>query len=217
MYSSYTAASYARLWELARRRNVSLEGALTWAFTFVGQPWFAGYRQLATNGVDLPVLNVFRLFARLGPEQLEATSSAEMPLEEIISNGVRGAPDVGVLATRADNGRRLAILIWHYKDDDVPGPEADIHLSITGLAPHLHYQARAWRIDQHNGDAFTTWKALGSPAAPNKQQVSSLIRASRMAARPVPLALPSSQGCDVTLERRLPLQGVELVEMSPAH
>ena len=66
LYSSYTAASYARLWELARRRDVDLEGALTWAFTFVGQPWFAGYRQLATNGVDLPVLNVFRLFSRLG-------------------------------------------------------------------------------------------------------------------------------------------------------
>ena len=101
VYSSYTAASYARLWQLARQRNVSLEGALTWAFTFVGQPWFAGYRQLATNGVDLPVLNVFRMFARLGPEEVEASSSGEVPLARIVSDGVRDSPDVGVLATRA--------------------------------------------------------------------------------------------------------------------
>src|SRR6185503_12503039 len=89
MYSSYTAATYARLWQLARSRNVNLEGALSWAFTFVGQPWFAGYRQLATNGVDLPVLNVFRLFARLGPTQIETSSSAQAPLAEIVSDGVR--------------------------------------------------------------------------------------------------------------------------------
>ena len=72
LYASYTAASYARLWELAQRRGTRLEGALAWSYTFVGQPWFAGYRQLATNGVDLAVLNVFRLFARLGPERLDA-------------------------------------------------------------------------------------------------------------------------------------------------
>ncbi len=67
MYSSYTAASFARIWELAEKQRVNLEGVLTWAFEFEDQPWFAGYRQLSTNGIDLPVLNVFRLFAKLGP------------------------------------------------------------------------------------------------------------------------------------------------------
>ena len=67
MYSSYTAASFARIWELAQKRRVNLEGVLTWAFEFEDQPWFAGYRQLSTNGVNLPVLNVFRMFAKLGP------------------------------------------------------------------------------------------------------------------------------------------------------
>ena len=210
MYSSYTAACYARLWELARQRQVNLEGALTWAFTFVGQPWFAGYRQLATNGVDLPVLNVFRLFARLGPDQVAATSSGEVPLAQIESDGVRGMPDVGVLATRADNGR-VDILLWHYQDDDVPGPPAEVHLLLTGLASGLQRQARVWRVDRRNGDAFTGWKAMGSPAMPSKQQVDQLIRASRMAARPVRMG-PRLNG-SIALERRLPLQSVELIEI----
>lgn len=213
MYSSYTAATYARLWDLARRRQVNLEGALTWAFTFVGQPWFAGYRQLATEGVDLPVLNVFRLLARLGPEQVEATSSGEAPLDGIVSNGVRGTPDVGVLATRTDQGR-VDILLWHYQDDDVPGPSADIHLVLSGLMRGTRYEARFWRVDRHDGNAFTAWQAMGSPGKPDQQQRAALIRASHMSARSLPLGPVAPEGT-VTLERQLPLQGVELIEVAP--
>ena len=32
---------------------------LTWAFEFEGQPYFDGFRTLATNGIDKPVLNLF--------------------------------------------------------------------------------------------------------------------------------------------------------------
>jgi xylan 1,4-beta-xylosidase len=213
MYSSYTAATYARLWQLARHRNVNLEGALSWAFTFVGQPWFAGYRQLATNGVDLPVLNVFRLFARLGPEQLEASSTGEVPLAQIVSEGVRGAPDIGVLATTTDDGR-VDILLWHYHDDDVPGQPAEVHVSLTGLAPGPR-EARVWRVDHNNADAFTAWKAMGSPSSPTPRQVARLVSAARLLARPVRLTHGAAGG-SVSLERRLPRQSVELIEIRPS-
>src|SRR4029079_18362715 len=74
-YASYTAASFARKYELADRHGVNLEGALTWAFTFEDQPYFAGFRQLATNGIDLPVLNVFRMFGRMSGKRIAAESS----------------------------------------------------------------------------------------------------------------------------------------------
>jgi xylan 1,4-beta-xylosidase len=212
LYSSYTAAIYPRLWELARRRNVNLQGALTWAFTFVGQPWFAGYRQLASNGVDLPVLNVFRLFAKLGPVQVEATSSAEMPLVQIVSEGVRSVPDVGVLATRAQEDARVDILIWHYRDDDVPGPAAEVHLVLSGIAPGRGLQARVWRVDRQSGDAFTEWRALGAPASPTPQQINRLVVAARMVARTIPLGGRLADG-SVTLDTSLPVQGVELIEV----
>jgi xylan 1,4-beta-xylosidase len=210
LYSSYTAASYARLWELARKRHVNLEGALTWAFSFVGQPWFAGYRQLATNGVDLPVLNVFRLFSRMGTEQLATTSSAEVPLDRILTDGVRDKPDVGVLATRSERGR-VDILLWHYHDDDVPGPPADIHISLTGLSPGVQLQERIWRVDRENGDAFTVWKTMGSPPNPSKSQVEHLISASHMAVQRARTRVLSPDG-SVTLQQRLSRQGVELIE-----
>src|SRR6185295_7756776 len=65
MYSSYTAASFARILELEKKHGVRLEGALTWAFEFENDPYFAGFRVLASNGLTLPVFNVFRMFAHL--------------------------------------------------------------------------------------------------------------------------------------------------------
>src|SRR6201999_143176 len=91
MYSSYTAAVFARKLELAARHGVNLEGALTWAFEFEDQPFFSGFRVLATGGINLPVLNVFRMFSRMGTsDRVLATSSGQAPLDEILRAGVRG-------------------------------------------------------------------------------------------------------------------------------
>ncbi len=65
MYSSYTAASFAHKYLLADSFRVNFLGAVTWAFEFEDQPWFEGFRDLATNGVDKPVLNVFRMFGMM--------------------------------------------------------------------------------------------------------------------------------------------------------
>lgn len=211
MYSSYTAASYPRVWELARRHHVNLEGALTWAFTFVGQPWFAGYRQLATRGVDLPVMNVFRLFSRLGAEQLSAVSSGEVPLEQIISDGVRGAADVGVLATRSADGK-IDILLWHYRDDDIAGPTADVKIVLTGLAVDPHAKARVWKVDSQHGDAFTAWRLMGSPVSPTKRQIDALIHAARIRPEPMPIVRRAHDD-SASLDSRLMPHSVQLIEL----
>jgi xylan 1,4-beta-xylosidase len=169
LYASYTAASFARINDLARRRGVNVEGALTWAFEFEDQPYFAGQRVLATNGIDLPVLNVFRMLNRLGGRQVAADSPAEVGLDEIMRRGVRAAPDVGILASR--EGRRVGVLVWHYHDDDLPGPAAQVRLELAGLpvgdrsVPFSHY-----RVDDEHGNAYQAWRALGSPPAPTDDQ-----------------------------------------------
>jgi hypothetical protein len=81
MYASHTAASFARKHDLAEKHGVNLEGALTWAFEFEDQRYFAGFRALATNGIDLAVLNVFRMFGKMGGSRLAVRSSGEVPLE----------------------------------------------------------------------------------------------------------------------------------------
>jgi xylan 1,4-beta-xylosidase len=205
MYSSYTAASFARIWELAQKRRVNLEGVLSWSFEFENQPWFAGYRQLATNGVDLPVLNVFRLFAQLGPDQLAAASNAQRPLDEVMADGVRGSADVGVLATRGE--KRFAMLLWHYHDDDLPGADADIELELKGLRGR--YAATLWRVDGSHANAFAAWKAMGSPQSPDATQYAELEKASELV--PETLRLDTARRGTSRLAVSLQRQGVALV------
>ena len=85
---------------LAAQHGVNLEGALTWAFEFEDQPYFAGFRALATNGIDLPVLNVFRMFAKMGGERIAAESSGDVPLErDRRKRACARSPDVAALAS----------------------------------------------------------------------------------------------------------------------
>ena len=91
--ASYTAEQIARTYELADLHRVNLLGAVTWAFEFEGQPYFAGFRDLATNGIDKPVLNVFRMFAKMSGRRIAVESDAAVPLETILRTGVRAKPD----------------------------------------------------------------------------------------------------------------------------
>ena len=89
-----TAEQIARTYELADLHGVNLMGAVTWAFEFEDQPYFAGFRALATNGIVLPVFNVFRMFSRMGAQRIAATSDGAVDLQTMLKVGVRERPDV---------------------------------------------------------------------------------------------------------------------------
>ena len=198
MYSSYTAAVFARKHELAARHGVNLEGAVTWAFTFEDQPYFAGFRQIASNGIPLPVFNVFRMYALMGPERVRATSSGEVPLETIVKDGVRATPDVGVLASRAPG--QVAIMVWHYHDDDVSGPDAAVTLALTGLPAGVgNATVTHYRIDQQHSNAYAEWLRMGSPIAPDPAQYAAMQQASELATLPLPPATLGLSGGKATL------------------
>lgn len=179
MYSSYTAEAFSRIYELADKYQVNLEGALTWAFEFEDQPYFAGFRALASNGIDLPVLNVFRMFGKMGGVRVNLTSTADPGLEQVRAHGVRSEPAVGALASLAPG--RLCILLWHYHDDDLPGPDAAVELSVSGL-PWAKGVAREqqYRIDSTHSNAFEFWKRLGSPQNPTPDQYAQLEKAGQL-------------------------------------
>jgi xylan 1,4-beta-xylosidase len=208
MYSSYTAASFARKHELAARHRVNLQGALTWAFEFEDQPYFAGFRQLASNGIDMPVLNVFRMFSQMQGLRLPAKSSHQVSLDAILANGVAGEPDVGVMATRRDDA--LAIFVWHYHDDDVAGPDASIKVNVKGLRRGIpavtHY-----RIDQLHSNSYAAWQRMGSPIAPDKAAYDSLRAAAQLSALDAAETTMTRSGGVLQLSFTLPRQGVSLL------
>ena len=209
MYSSYTAAVFARKHDLAEKHGVNLEGALTWAFEFEDQPYFAGFRALASNGLDLPVLNVFRMFGRMGGRRLPVQSTADPGLEAMLKDGVRTTPDVSALASL--EARRLSLLVWHYHDDDLPGPDAAVELSVSGL-PLGRGEARLqhYRIDERHSNSYAAWKRMGSPIAPDERQYAQLEAAGKLATMEAPAAVPIDGG-RASLAFALPRQAVSLI------
>lgn len=213
LYASYTAASFARKYALAEAHGVNFEGAVTWAFEFEGQPLFAGFRALATGGLALPVLNVFRMFGQMGGHRLGVESTGEVALEAIRRDGVRGQPDVSALACLR-NGT-IAVLAWHHHDDDVPGPSADVTLDLKGLPPgEGPLRLEHFRIDRDHSNAFETWKRMGSPPTPTPEQREALERASDLALLGSPEWVRPEDGT-LTIRFSLPRQGVSLLMLTP--
>jgi xylan 1,4-beta-xylosidase len=241
-FASYTAASYARKYDLADQNGVNLEGVLAWTFHFENQPYFAGLRSLATNGIDKPVLNTFRMFAKMGGQRLAVESDHAQALTDIMytpprgrgrgrgrrgaagqeqaaeaqpaqpqrQGGVRGEPDVSALASL--DGNKLAVMVWHYHDDDIAGPEAAVNLTLAGL-PQASGQARLahYRIDDQHSNAYTAWLKMGEPQEPTPAQYAELEKVGKLAqleGAPASVAVENGQA---KLTFQLPRQGVSLL------
>ncbi len=209
MFSSYTAAVFARKHVLADRRGVNLDGALTWSFEFEDQPFFAGQRTLSTGGIDLPVMNVFRMFSKMGGKRLSTTSTGEIPLDAMMRDGVRGKPDVAALTGL--EAKKLSVMVWHYHDDDLAGPEAAVELAVAHL-PIGAGQARLthYRIDETHSNAFSVWKKYGSPTSPNQAQYVEMEKAGKLTLLAEPSDVRVENG-GATLKFALPRQAVSLL------
>ena len=122
---------------------------------------------------------------------------------------MRGAPDVAAFASVEPN--RLAVMVWHYHDDDVAGPEAAVDLTVAGL-PAAARQATVthYRIDENRSNAYAAWKRMGSPIAPTRQQYGELEAASRLALLEEPRSASVTNGT-LALTFALPRQAVSLV------
>jgi xylan 1,4-beta-xylosidase len=212
LYAVYTAEVMNNLLALIHREGVNFLGAVTWAFEFENQPYFEGFRSLASNGVDKPVLSAFRMFGMLGNERLAATSSAALPSDEIVKDGVRGQPDINAIAARKDH--EVEILAWKYHDDDVPGSAAMIELAVSGLPLKSgRCLIEHYRIDSSHSNAFTAWKETGSPQSPSPAQQEQLEAAGQLQLLNSPAWRTIDQG-SVRLEFTLPTQGMSLVRIS---
>jgi xylan 1,4-beta-xylosidase len=211
MFPTYTALQIARTYELADRHQVNLLGAVSWAFLFEGQPYFDGFRDLATNGIDKPVLNAFRMLGQMTGDRVQAVSSAGLPLDEILGKGVRGAPDISALAAR--DSRSATVLVWNYHDDDLPAPAAAIALTIDGL-PSGHATLTHFRIDDTHSNSYAAWLKMGSPQQPTPAQYAELEKASALQALVPARQVTIGQDGRVVESFDLPRKSVSFVKVT---
>jgi xylan 1,4-beta-xylosidase len=209
MYSSYTAATFARKYLLADEQKTNLIGAVSWSFEFENQPWFAGFRDLATNGIDKPVLNVFRMFGMMKGKRVQVTSNRMYELKTFVDSSVRGKPDIGAIA--AKDKRSATIMVWNYHDDDIQSPPEEIIINAEGL-PTAAISMTEYRIDNEHSNSYEVWKKMGSPQNPTGEQIMVLEKAGQLQKMNEPQRWTATNG-RLTIPIHLPRQGVSLVKL----
>ena len=211
MYSSYTAAIMPRHLDLAKKHGVNLVGAVTWAFEFEDQPYFDGFRDLATNGIDKPVLNVFRMLGMMTGDRLKVENDAAMALEAMVKGGVKdSASDVNAMAAR--DVRSVTVLVSNYHDSGKPGPVAPVELAIKGL-PTARMRMEHYRVDHQFSNSYEEWKKMGSPQKPSDEQYRALERAGQLEMAESPKWVTAIGG-NLELKFDLPRHGVSLVRLT---
>jgi xylan 1,4-beta-xylosidase len=206
LYASYTATVMPLHLDLAAKYGVNLLGAVTWAFEFEDQAWFDGFRDLATNGVDKPVLNVFRMLGLMTGDRVAVTSSGAATLDSMLSTGARETADVSAMASI--DAHSAAVLVSNYFANGKTGPNTPIDLSITGL-PRGRMLVQQFRVDDRHSNAFEVWKMMGSPSQPSPEQYAQLEAGGQLQLFDLPRWTDSANGT-LRLSLDLPLHGVSL-------
>ena len=211
LYATYTAVAIKALFDLQDRSRVNLIAMLSWSFEFENREYFEGFRTLATNGVDKPVMNIFRMAGLMSGERVLTSSTGQVPLDDILSSGVRQSPDVDALATKADH--EAAVMFWNYHDDDLPAEPAEVQVTIRGIPAGVkRVLLEHYRIDDCHSNSYSAWKKMGSPQAPTPEQYARMKAAGQLELLSAPVWLDVSSGT-VKIDTGLPRQAVSLIRL----
>jgi xylan 1,4-beta-xylosidase len=210
MYSSYTAASISRIYDLNDYYKTNLIGAVNWSFEFENQLWFQGFRDLATNGVDKPVLNLFRMFGMMSGKRVEVSGNMSYNVQSILQSGVREkSTDINALASNDKNS--AAVLLWNYHDDDIQDEGSSVALTLRNI-PAKKGTLSHYRIDSKHSNSYEVWKEMGSPQNPTQEQYIKLEQSGQleMFGKPQNVKIKNSE---LKVEMQLPRQAVSLIKL----
>ena len=105
-------------------------------------------------------------------------------------------------------------MVWHYHDDDVSGPVANVKVNLTSI-PNSVTNAKVTRylIDADHSNSFTAWQKMGLPQQPTPEQYAQLEKAGALAQ----VGSPTSETIanrELTLDFPLARQGVTLLVLT---
>ena len=212
-YPSFVAAAFDKVSKFAKAQQWDLR-LLTWAFMFVGERCFEGTRAFSTQGIDKAILNLFRIYAKMGNQEVRFTSSdAKEPLAYTDLWGSDEGSDLSGFATLAGNNQ-LAVLIYNHHDDWDRRAEQTVALTVenlplAGAEVMLHH----YRIDQSHSNAYAEWVRQGKPIYPAAGQQAALQARAGLELLEAPRTIELQAG-KIQLNFTLPVHGVSLLVFS---
>lgn len=212
LYPAYTATAFKALFDLQDKHKVNLLSMLSWSFEFEDKDYFEGFRSLSTNGINKPVLNLFRMLGLMSGTRVATRSDESVSLDTLVSTGVRDKADVDAMAAVDDH--KATVLLWNYHDADKAAAATPTTVELTGLpASATRVLVEHFRIDDTHSNAYTVWKAMGSPQQPTAEQYMRLKAEAGLQLLTPPTWVDVSGG-KLTLKTELPRQGISLVKMT---
>lgn len=212
-YPSFVAAAFDKVSAFARANGWNLK-LLTWAFMFVGERCFEGTRAFSTQGIDKAILNLFRLYAKVGTQWVAfASTGAKDPLAYGDPWGMAEEADVSGFAARTDDDS-LEIFIYNHHDNWDLEDEYTVELEIT----HLPFgqemvKLQHYRIDQTHSNAYAEWQRQGKPTYPTPEQRAALVSHAGLELLEPPQTLQPSDG-SISLSFTIPVHGISLLSLS---
>ncbi len=212
-YASFVATAFDKVSAFAKRAGWDLR-LLSWAFLFVGERCFEGTRTFSTQGIDKAILNLFRMYARMGTQQVELLSShAKDPLAYADLWGFEEASDISGFAALSGN-KSLEVLIYNHHDDwDAQGAH-EIDLEIANLPfGDGAFTVTHYRMDDAHSNAYAEWVRQGQPMYPAHGQ-----RAAIKAREGLELVAPPQRVAlldgKLKLNFAMPIHGISLLKIS---
>ena len=208
MYSSYTAAVMPRHLDLAAKYGVNLLGAVTWAFEFEDQPYFDGFRDLATNGIDKPVLNVFRM---LGMMTGDRCRGRQAPAPRRSRACWRRASRTSPTSMRWPASTRTRWRSW-FRTITIPASPARPRRSISTISglPRGRMLVQHFRVDDEHSNSYERGRRWARRASPSPEQYAQLEQAGQLQSAGI-AALDRFGGWPRASDLHLPLHGVSLI------
>jgi len=212
-YPSYVACAFDKLTQWSAARGWDLR-FLTWAFMFVGERCFEGTRAFSTQGIDKAILNLFRMYARMGRQQVAFESSAAKdPLQYADLWGFAEGSDVSGFATLTNN-KSLEVLIYNHHDDWNRKDEVEVQVEVENLPfDGEGLTLRHYRIDAAHSNAYAEWVRQGRPMYPAAGQYAAIKACDGLELVAPPHRVMPLDG-KIKLSFTLPVHGISLLVLS---
>ncbi|MCA9883559.1 MAG: beta-xylosidase [Anaerolineae bacterium] len=211
-YPSFVVTAFDQLTRFAQANKWDLR-FLSWAFLFVGERCFEGTRSFSTQGIDKAILNLFRMYGKLGHQGVAfASSRAQDPALYADMNGNRMPSHVSGMATLRGNNA-LTILVYNHHDDWDRNNSDQINLSIANLPFEAETLVlRHYRIDGQHSNAYQEWLAQDQPMYPADNQYQAIKQRDGLELLEAPKIISNESHINLNFE--LPVHGISLIELS---
>lgn len=208
-YASYVMSAYKNLYDLAEKLEMDIR-PLAWAFMFEAERCFEGTRTFTTQGIDKAVFNLLKLFAKMGTQKVELTTTRDWdPMEYADMNGYEVGPEVDGWATMDSDDKMQVLLYCHHDDWDVK-ETYDIELSLNNLPIEGKVRVKHYRIDAEHSNAYAEWVRQGKPNYPNEGQREAIVARSGLEFCEAPATVLVHDG-RIEKSFTLPTHGISLL------